>query len=563
MSTVSHNGQTRPLVTGKTIFDYADELAVEVPTSCRRTGQCHECVVEITSGMDSLAARTEAEGFLRGGFRLACQARIVHGGRPIGFAPLRRRPRILEPDRSADPGGALDPMVTRNGDEVAYGGAAVDRYRGGVYGLAVDLGTTTAVLELVDLETGRSAAVASFENPQGFGGSDVMNRISYEARPGVEGELQKAAVTAVNQGIRQMTSRIGQRPSRIYEIVAAANSTMRDILFGLSVQSIGQKPYKSLVEHDYLAGRRPHTALLADSRTLGIRANRRAKVYGLPLIASHVGADTAACLEAVRLGRGGRTEMLIDMGTNTEVVLHHRGRMYAASCPAGPAFEGGLITYGMRAYEGAIESIRPAAGSNGLAFEYTTIGGAPADGICGSGLTDLLAVLRRSGVMTERGVFTADRRQFSIDVVPERGITFSKQDAGNLAQAKAANYCGQLIVMRAAGVEPADIERLYLAGGFATYLNVRNAVDIGLIAPVPEERVVKVGNAAIDGARALLLDRSKRRRAEEEVKRITHLELETTPDFFDIFVEGCQLKPMPSVLPPAPAPAELAPELVA
>ena len=115
-------------------------------------------------------------------------------------------------------------------------------------------------------------------------------------------------------------------------------------------------------------------------------------------------------------------------------------------------------------------------------------------------------MLRRRNIMTERGVFTADRRLSAIDVVPERGITFSKQDASNLAQAKAANYCGQLIVMRTAGVEPADIERLYLAGGFATYLDVRNAVDIGLIAPAPEERVVKAGNAAIDGARALLLD---------------------------------------------------------
>ena len=556
MSTVSHDGRTRPLVIDRTIFDYADELAVEVPTSCRRTGQCHECVVEITRGMDSLTPRTEAEGFLRGGFRLACQARIVSGGQPIGFAPLRRRPRILAPNRNSPDGGGgrpvdLDPMVTRAGGEVRYGNLVVDRYRGAVYGLAVDLGTTTVVLELVDLETGRSEAVCSFENPQGFGGSDVMNRISYEARPGVAGELRNAAVTAVNQGIREMTAGLGQRPSRLYEIVVAANSTMRDILFGLSVQSIGQKPYKSLIEHDYLAGRRRHTALLADARTLGIRANRRAKVYGLPLISGHVGADTAACLDALRLGKTGRTEMLIDMGTNTEVVLHHRGRMYAASCPAGPAFEGGLVTYGMRAYDGAIESIRLAA--DGSAADYAAIGGAPAAGICGSGLTDLLAELRRRDIMTERGIFTADRRLAAIDVVPERGITFSKEDAGNLAQAKAANYCGQLIVMRTAGVSPADIERLYLAGGFATYLNVRNAVDIGLIAPVPEERVVKVGNAAIDGARSLLLDRSRRRRAEEEAKRITHIELETTPDFFDIFVEGCQLKPMPSVLPPAPA----------
>ena len=548
MTTVSYEGTSRPLVLDRTVFDYADELAVEVPTSCRRTGQCHECVVEISRGMSALTARTEPEGFLRDDFRLACQARIVRDDRNISFAPLRRRPRILQPSRQATDFTDLEPMVTRVGDEVWYGDSKVDVYRGAIYGLAVDLGTTTVVLELVDLEAGRSVAVSSFENPQQFGGSDVMNRISYEARKDVAGELQNAVVTAINQGIREMVSHLGRRPPHVYEIVVAANSTMRDILFGLSVQSIGQKPYKSLIEHEYLAGRRSHTALLAGTGTLGLRANRRAKVYGLPLIASHVGADAVACLETIRLGESGRTEMLIDMGTNTEVVLHHRGRTFAASCPAGPAFEGGLVTYGMRAYDGAIESIRLAG--DGTAAEYATIGGSPATGICGSGLTDLLAELRRHGLMTERGVFTADRKLFAVDIVPERGITFSKEDASNLAQAKAANYCGQLIVMRTAGVEPSDIDHLYLAGGFATYLNVRNAIDIGLIAPVPEERVVKVGNAAIDGARAMLLTKSKRLRAEEQARRITHLELETTPDFFELFVEGCQLKPMPAVLPP-------------
>ena len=551
MSTVSHSGETRPLVIDRTIFDYADELAVHVPTSCLRTGQCHECVVEITHGMESLTDRTEPEQFLRGDFRLACQARIVRDDRHIGFAPLRRRPRILEPSRRTDRPTELNPMVTRVGDEVRYGNAVIDIYRGAIFGLAVDLGTTTVVLELVDLETGHSAAVSSFENPQQFGGSDVMNRISYEARPGVAGELKNAVVTAINQGIREMVAHLGKRPPHVYEIVVAANSTMRDILFGLSVQGIGQKPYKSLIEHEFLAGLRRHTALEVESRTLDLRANRKARVYGLPLIAGHVGADAVACLETVQLGKTGRTEMLVDMGTNTEVVLHHQGRLYAASCPAGPAFEGGLVTYGMRAYDGAIESIRLA--SDGTAARYETIGGAPASGICGSGLTDLLAELRRHGMMTPLGVFTKDRKLFSIDVVPDRGITFSKQDVGNLAQAKAANYCGQFIVMRTAGVEPGQIERLYLAGGFATYLDVRNAIDIGLIAPVAEDRVVKVGNAAIDGARALLLSKSKRRRAEEQAKRVTHIELETTPDFFEIFVEGCQLKPMPDILPPDPS----------
>ena len=560
--TVSHLGTTRELRIGRTIFDYADELSVEVPTSCLRTGRCHECVVEVAEGMESLAPRTEPESFLRGDFRLACQARIVSDEHPIRFEPLRRRPRILESGRRRpDPEERLDPMVIRTGDQVRYGGEVIDTYRGAILGVAVDLGTTTVVLELVDLESGQTVSVTSFENPQQFGGSDVMNRISYEARRGVAGELRNAAVAAVGQGIREMVGHVGKRPPHVYEIVVAANSTMRDILFGIDVQSIGQKPYKSLIEHEYLDGRRPNTALLATSRELGLRANRRARVYGLPLIASHVGADAVACLETVRLGRTGATEMLVDIGTNTEVVLHHQGRLYAASCPAGPAFEGGLVTYGMRAYDGAIESIRLAG--DGSAASYQTIGGAPPSGICGSGLTDLLAELRRLDLMTPLGVFTKDRKLAAIDLVPERGITFSRRDIGNLAQAKAANYCGQFIVMRTAGVTPSGIDRLYLAGGFANYLDVRNAIEIGLIAPVPEERVVKVGNASIEGARALLVDRTRRPRAEELAKRVTHLELETTPDFFEIFVEGCQMKPMPDTLPPAPESAgPAAPEMV-
>ena len=171
-------------------------------------------------------------------------------------------------------------------------------------------------------------------------------------------------------------------------------------------------------------------------------------------------------------------------------------------------------------------------------------------GLCGSGLIDLLAELRRADVLTAKGVFTADRKQRETTVVPEHGITFSKEDASNLGQAKAANYCGQYIVMRALGVDPAEVESLYLAGGFANYVNVRNAQSIGLLAPVPEDRVVKAGNAAARGARAILLSATRRRALEREVQAIEHIELETTPDFFDLFVDGCQFKPMPTHLAP-------------
>lgn len=146
--------------------------------------------------------------------------------------------------------------------------------------------------------------------------------------------------------------------------------------------------------------------------------------------------------------------------------------------------------------------------------------------------------------MTPKGVF-AERKQRVLSLLPEHGITFSRDDASNLAQAKAANYCGQFIVLRHFGCTPHDINRLYLAGGFANYVNIRDAIDIGFLAPVPEDRIVKVGNAALAGAKAVLLSREKRTQIEKFVKKIEHIELETTADFFDIFVDGCQFKPMP------------------
>jgi len=542
MAIIAHDNQKRDLVSGKTVFDYADDLKVQVPTSCGRAGICHECVVEISKGMEALSPRGEAESFLRDHYRLACQAWIENPDIDIHFAPLRRRPKILVETQQKSM--ELDPLVTRTGENVLVDGEPVDRFRGHLYGLAVDLGTTTIVVELVDLETGQSAYISSFENPQRFGGSDVMHRISYDGGP-FRGELHKAVMNAVNQEIREMCRRMNFTRQEIYEVVVAGNSTMRDLFFKLDVQSIGQRPYKSIIEHEVLAGKRPTTALREEARRLGIQVNPKAMVYGLPLVASHVGADTVADLVAIDMELQREVVMLVDVGTNTEVVVGHAGRMLTASCPAGPAFEGGLIKYGMTGCDGAIESIRLTDGQ----FEYTTIGGVEPRGICGSGLIDLLAELRRNGGMTPKGVFP--NKLYEMPVVPDHGITFSREDASNLAQAKAANYCGQMIVLRKFGINPRDITKLYLAGGFANYVNVRNAIEIGFLAPVPEERIVKIGNASVEGAKEVLLSRRKRQAVETLVKQIEHVELETTPDFFEVFVEGCQFKPMPEVLAPA------------
>ena len=535
MASISYNAHHCASERGLTLFDFADRLEVQVPTSCRRNGICHECILEIKRGAEALRPRTEPEGFLRDNYRLACQAVIEKPDLDVEFTLLQRRPKILTTAVAST--CELDPIVMRAGDRVLYDGEAIDEFRGHLYGAAIDVGTTTIVIELVDLETGVTVCLASLENPQRFGGSDVMNRILYDSGPH-RGELHKSVISSVNRELKEMYRQLGIVRQEIYEVVVVGNATMRDLFFGLEVQTIGQRPYKSVVEHDYRAGRREDTTLRQLAHRLGILTHPQARIYGAPLIASHVGADTAADLLAIDIASQREVVMLVDVGTNTEVVVGHAGRLVAASCPAGPAFEGGLIKYGMTAGDGAIESLR----WTGSAWEYRTIGDVPPVGICGSGLIDLLAELRRHGKMTPKGVFANKARELTI--APDQGITFSLDDMSNLAQAKAANVCGQVIALRTFGVEPAEISKLFLAGAFANYVNVRNAIDIGFLAPVPEHRVVKVGNASVAGARQMLVSRRKRQSIEDLAKRVEHVELETTPDFFDVFVEGCQFKPM-------------------
>jgi uncharacterized 2Fe-2S/4Fe-4S cluster protein (DUF4445 family) len=546
MSTVACGGVHRPATAGRTLFDYADDLAVVVPSTCKRTGRCHECVVEVTAGADALSARTEAEAFLKGDFRLACQAKIERVETDVTFAPLRRRPQILTSYDHTASAMERDPAVVVSGGKVLLDGKPIDNFHGHILGMAIDLGTTTIVIDLVDLLTGETLARSAFENPQRFGGSDVMSRISYDGGK-ARGELQRAVINAVNGEIAALSQRLGFRRREVYEIVFAGNATMRDLVFGLDVQGIGQKPYKSLIEHEFRSGKRAHTALDVPAKDLGLLANKHTRAYGLPLLASHVGGDVAADLLALDLLEPGReARMLVDIGTNTEVVVVVNGRLVCASCPAGPAFEGGGVEFGMPGYEGAIERIT--VGETGAAASYNVIGGGEPRGICGSGLVDLLSGLRAQGLMGLKGTFDRLPRNQKLALIPEHGITLSRQDASHLAQAKAANYCGQFIVLRACGLNPQDIDTLYVSGGFANYLDLDHAIAVGFLAPVPRPRIKKAGNAALRGAKQALLSVKARRMLERVATRVEHIELETTPDFFEIFVEGCQFKPMPEVI---------------
>ena len=545
MSPVYLNSQKLDSEKGESLFDFADSLSVRVPTSCGRTGECHECIVEIRKGSEAITPKTTSENFLRGDYRLACQAFVADPSAEIEFAILRRQPRILTSGLKRDI--ALRPSYTRIEQDVVFdspeGPIAVDKYSGAIYGIAADLGTTTVVLNLVNLESGEIEYTASFENPQRFGGSDVMNRISYDGGPD-SGELQSVIVSAINFEIGEMVRVLKIRRRQIFEIVAVGNTTMRDLFFGIDVQSIGTRPYKSLIEEEFKVGERVNTALTTSAYELCLRIHPKATAYGGPLIASHIGADTAADLLALGIEDQIEPVILVDVGTNTEVVIGNREKLFAASCPAGPAFEGGQVTYGMPGYDGAVEKI--VINDEGSVVSKDVIGDAPPVGICGSGLIDLLAELRRVNLMDELGKFSdgSGSYEFSAD----NGLTLSRADISALAQAKAANYCGQAIVLREYGLPTDNFEKLYLAGGFANYVNESNAIDIGFIANVPIEKVQKVGNVSLEGAVIMLLSTSKRREIEKLVTTVQHIELETAPDFFDFFVEGCMFKPMENIV---------------
>jgi uncharacterized 2Fe-2S/4Fe-4S cluster protein (DUF4445 family) len=543
LSPVYLNSQKLDADTNDSLFDLADSLSVRVPTSCGRTGECHECIVEVRKGTEALTPPTEEEKFLRGNYRLACQACVTDTEVDIDFAVLRRQPRILTAGTKREI--KLQPAYVRVEDEVVFNGAdgqvSVDKYRGAIYGIAADLGTTTVVLNLVNLETGETVYTASFENPQRFGGSDIMNRISYDGGKDA-GELRAVMVSSINFEIGEMVRALKIRRRQIFEFVAVGNTTMRDLFFGIDVQSIGTRPYKSLIEDEFRESKRETTALTTSAAELELRINPKATVYGGPLIASHLGADTAADLLALGIEDQIEPVILVDVGTNTEVVIGNRDRLLAASCPAGPAFEGGEVTYGMPGYDGAVEKVT--INENGEA-ESQAIGEIDPIGICGSGLIDLLAELRRTNLMNPLGKFEDDSNEYEFSST--NNLTISRADISALAQAKAANYCGQAIVLREYGLPIEKFVKLYLAGGFANYVDESNAIDIGFIANMPLEKVEKVGNASLEGAVIMLLSTVKRVEIEKLTATIEHVELETAPDFFDFFVEGCMFKPMESV----------------
>ncbi|HLE70938.1 MAG TPA: 2Fe-2S iron-sulfur cluster-binding protein, partial [Vicinamibacteria bacterium] len=308
MSRLFVDHREAPVSTGETLFDCAEKIGIQVPTSCVKQGKCRECLLEVEEGGDYLSGPTPEEAHLGGNFRLACRTRIIdEGGEGTVRCHTMRRGSMRVVDEATD----LPDVELRLDSRVARG-----------YGIALDLGTTTVAMRLYNLETGALVASQSFENPQRFGGSDIMARIQYDTHH--KGRLlQRTLLGYLGHAIE----RFPVPPESIVEMTVAANTTMRDLFFGLDVHAIGQKPYRSSTEHDLKTGKRGTTALATEAKRLRLPIDSEARVYGLPLLGGHVGADAAACLLATGIAEREGVSVVMDIGTNTELLVGNQDRI--------------------------------------------------------------------------------------------------------------------------------------------------------------------------------------------------------------------------------------------
>ena len=431
-------------------------------------------------------------------------------------------------------------------------------YKEGLYGLAVDIGSTTVAGHLCDLRTGEVLATEATMNPQVTYGEDLMSRVSYAmTNPGGLDKMHMAIIEALN-GLAARAARAAGRQLRdIHDAVFVGNTTMIHILLGINPQELGGAPF-ALATRD---------AVDVKARELGLRFHPGASVHVLPAEAGHVGADNVGVLLAEEPHRQDEMTLLVDVGTNAEIVLGNRRRLLSASSPTGPAFEGAQIRFGMRAAPGAIERVRidpqswvarfRVIGEERWSDSWQSGPAAPVEaqpqhlaaGICGSGIIEVVAEMFLAGIIRGDGRFDPDRPHERVIWEGKRGayvlatgdqtangqpILVTQDDVRNIQLAKAALYAGAKLLMNRMGVE--RVERITLAGAFGSYIDPQYAMLLGLIPDCPLDRVSAVGNAAGDGARIALLNHHKRAEAAEIARWVTYVETAVDPQFQDAFV---------------------------
>jgi uncharacterized 2Fe-2S/4Fe-4S cluster protein (DUF4445 family) len=428
---------------------------------------------------------------------------------------------------------------------------------GACFGIAFDLGTTTIVGTLMDLNNGETRAVTSNLNAQAIHGGDVLSRISHTMgkKEGLQ-EMQHFASFTMNGIIERLVAESGIPLDRIYEITVAGNLTMMHLLLGIDPEPISVTPFAPAVSH----------GLNLRAVDLGITIHPEGRVFLFPAIGSYVGGDIVAGLLATALPRGNKLRLFVDVGTNGEIALGSEPRTLSTAAPAGPAFEGAEISCGMRATTGAIEGVQITEDSVVL----QTIQDAPPVGLCGSGLIDAVAQLYKRGLMDATGrmrsaedlkgrvpdalasrLITVDGvRAFVLATEKETGgrrILFSQKDVRQLQFAKGSIASGIRVLMKEMGVAPDDLQEVLLAGAFGSYINPDAARIIGLVPAVPLGRIRAVGNAAGEGAKIALLSYREREAAEVMPGRVEYIELSGREDFNDIFMSVLGFPPLDSL----------------
>ncbi len=392
------------------------------------------------------------------------------------------------------------------------------------YGLAVDLGTTTVVVELVDLNTGKSLDVLTAANSQAKYGSDVISRISYAySSPKNLDRLRDSILETLNQLIGQILKRNRIDSSFVYEIVVAGNTTMNHLLLGMPVKSLAVAPFNPVF-----------TRLLGlPMENLGLKINSYGKVYLAPNIKSFVGGDISAGIIASDLINRKGNYLFLDIGTNGEILLKKENRFVVTSTAAGPAFEGMNISCGTLASPGAIYRVE-----HKKELEFSTIGNKPAIGICGTGLIDLIALWLGQDKISPQGKIIDKTKEISIT----KNIYVNQKDIREIQLAVAAVKTGIRMILEEYHLKKEELDGIFVAGAFGNYLNIQNSVRIGLLPEIDEQKCVFIGNASLAGARALLLSLPEREKINSLVNKIQYLSLANNPLFQKYFIESLEFK---------------------
>ncbi len=520
--TFEPDGKDISIHTGATLIEAAGQAGIILNTACGGRGTCKKCLVFLEPEHRQI---------------LACQYRVQSDLTiQIPYQSRYFEQQILEHgiETKIEPSQTLyEELRKKTGAEK-------------IYGLAVDIGTTTIVAKLVNMADGKCPATESALNPQTQFGDDVISRIAYAGDAEKLARLQKTIIDCINELIDRLCEKTAITSDDIYELCAVGNTTMNHIFLRFPITQLGRAPYKahSLDAYD------------CPAEQLGIKINRQGNVHTVENIAGFVGSDTTAVALAANIDWADKVTLIVDIGTNGEIVLGTKDKLYAASCAAGPALEGARISCGSRAAEGAIEAV--VVGRDDI--DLDVIGDRPPRSICGSGLIDAVAVLLDLGIIDITGRFIqpdklhdmlppaiisriikADNQLcFILSKTPddnEHDIILTQRDIRQVQLAKAAIRAGIKILMRKLDINDEDIEQIFLAGAFGNYIRPESALQIGLLPTSDTQRLHFIGNAAAAGAQMILLSRQNRDHAKELALKIEYVEIAHEPDFQDIYAD--------------------------